>query len=201
MTKEQEILKAAEEEFFHKGYDGASTASIAKAVGVTHAMVNYYFRTKENIFMMILDEHIHGLLESLKPIMNEDGDIINIFTEVALAFFDRMDSDRKLPFLIQDIARTHPEFFKRYNEVFNSTCLESIGKHSKRLEQYVRDGILSECSMMDICDTVFTLATAPFLNIPLLENVAGLSKEAVNAYVADKRSRVPSVIRTLFSPC
>ena len=49
MTKEEEILKAAEEEFFKNGYDATSTATIARNTGVTHAMVNYYFRTKERL--------------------------------------------------------------------------------------------------------------------------------------------------------
>ena len=41
---ESEILKAAEQEFMLKGFDGAKTTSIAHAAGVTHAMLHYYFR-------------------------------------------------------------------------------------------------------------------------------------------------------------
>lgn len=55
-NKEQAILKAAEREFLTKGYAGARTTSIAEAAGVTHAMLHYYFRTKEHIFERILDE-------------------------------------------------------------------------------------------------------------------------------------------------
>ena len=35
---ESEILKAAEQEFMLKGFDGAKTTSIAHAAGVTHAL-------------------------------------------------------------------------------------------------------------------------------------------------------------------
>jgi len=198
MTKEEQILKAAEEEFFLRGYDGASTAVISRAAGVTHAMVNYYFRSKENIFMMILDKHIQELIMSLKPIMNQEADIIKLISDVALAIFDRMNSDRKLPFLIQDIARTHPEFFSRYHDTFNSVCLDSINSHSQRLEQYARDGIMSKCSMMEICDTVYTLATAPFMNIPLMKNVAKLSDEMIDRYLLEKRSGIQDMIQSRF---
>ena len=51
---ESEILKAAEQEFMLKGFDGAKTTSIAHAAGVTHAMLHYYFRTKEQLFERIL---------------------------------------------------------------------------------------------------------------------------------------------------
>jgi len=197
--KEQEILLAAENEFLEKGYDAASTAVIAKAAGVTHAMVNYYYRSKENLFSLILDNHIHDLLSALKPLMNADRDIVGLMTDVALAIFDKMNENRKFPYLLQDIARTHPEFFLKYHETFSTTCMTSIGKHSARLESYIEKGIVSQCTMMDICDTVFTLATAPFLNIPLLKNVAKYTDEQVDKYILVRRSEMEKVIRARYS--
>ena len=52
----QMILEAADAEFLEKGYDGTTTASIAARAKVTHAMLHYYFQTKENLFEMF----IHG---------------------------------------------------------------------------------------------------------------------------------------------
>ena len=65
MTKEQEILNAAEEEFFRNGYDATSTAVIAKRAGVTHAMVNYYFRSKEEILEYVTKEFGYDISETL----------------------------------------------------------------------------------------------------------------------------------------
>jgi len=53
--------------------------------------------------------------------------------------------------------------------------------------------------MMDICDTVFTLATAPFLNIPLLKNVAKYTDEQVDKYILVRRSELEKVIRARYS--
>ena len=58
---ETRILEAAEKEFFEKGYAGARTTSIAEAAGVTHAMLHYYFRTKDNLFERIVSEKINML--------------------------------------------------------------------------------------------------------------------------------------------
>ncbi len=55
---ENRILKAAEAEFLAKGYAGARTTAIAEAAGVTHAMLHYYFRTKDKLFERILNEKI-----------------------------------------------------------------------------------------------------------------------------------------------
>jgi AcrR family transcriptional regulator len=44
------ILSAAEEEFASAGYDGARTVEIARRAGVTHAMLHYYFETKDALY-------------------------------------------------------------------------------------------------------------------------------------------------------
>ena len=64
-NKEQAILEAAEREFIVKGFAGARTTSIAEAAGVTHAMLHYYFRTKEQLFERILDEKMRLMGESV----------------------------------------------------------------------------------------------------------------------------------------
>ena len=55
------ILQAAEKEFFEKGYSGAKTTAIAEAAGVTHAMLHYYFRTKDKLFEKIVSDKIGNL--------------------------------------------------------------------------------------------------------------------------------------------
>ena len=55
-SKEQLILEVAESEFFSKGFDGTRTVVIAQKAGVTHAMLHYYFRTKEQLFDRIISD-------------------------------------------------------------------------------------------------------------------------------------------------
>lgn len=190
MTKEEEILLAAEEEFFSKGYDAASTASIAKSVGVTHAMVNYYFRSKENLFSKILDRHIQSIMSSLKPLMNAGGDYVKVLTDIALAIFDNMNENRRLPFLIQDISRNHPEFLLRYKDVFLSVCMDSIRRHSSRLDEAIKSGRMPSCTMHDIFDTILTLSCSPFLNLSILTNIARIPESNIDDYLASRRNEI-----------
>lgn len=62
---EKKILSAAETEFMNKGFAGARTTTIAEAAGVTHAMLHYYFRTKEKLFEKIISEKMRALKEIL----------------------------------------------------------------------------------------------------------------------------------------
>lgn len=198
MTKEEEILLAAEEEFFTNGYDASSTAAIAKRAGVTHAMVNYYFRTKEKLFAKILDDHIRELLKGLKALMMEDGDIVEVSVQTALVIFDKLNEDRRVPYLISDISRTHPDFLLQYKETFDTTCRDSIRMHSERLEKAIAAGKVKPCSMKDIYNTVLSLSTSPFFNIPLLQNVAGLSPERIDSYLKERREEMVRLIRARY---
>lgn len=199
MTKEEEIINAAEEEFFRNGYDATSTAVIAKRAGVTHAMVNYYFRTKEKLFIQILDNHVYELLHALKPLMHVDGDFVRIVSDAACAIFDKLADDRRLPYLISDISRTHPDFLLRYKDTVSTVCGDSIKMHAQRLDQYIKDGVVSECSMADIYNTVLSLAMAPFFNLPLLENVVGYDASQVESYLASRREEMVSILHRRYS--
>ena len=64
-SKEIAILEAAEQEFLEKGFEAAKTTKIASLAGVTHAMLHYYYRTKENLFDLVFDKKTRLLKESM----------------------------------------------------------------------------------------------------------------------------------------
>ena len=68
---EQLILKAAEEEFLEKGFVLAKTTEIARRAGVTHAMLHYYYRTKENLFEQVFRQKVQLVAKSLDTAFDE----------------------------------------------------------------------------------------------------------------------------------
>lgn len=91
--KEQLILKAAEEEFLEKGYNGAKTTSIAQKAGVTHAMLHYYYRTKEKLFELVFRNKVRLIADSLKYILDENNnfeDAIANFIHVHFEFLKKI---------------------------------------------------------------------------------------------------------------
>ena len=199
MTKEQEILSAASEEFFEKGYDGTSTAVIARKAGVTHAMVNYYFRTKEQLFLRILDAAVYDFVQGLKPVMHGEEDFLRTVLNAAAAIFDCMDRHRRLPFMIMDLARNHPELLDRYLESGMREVREVIAGHSERLAAQAAAGTFPETGIDDILDTVLTLATAPFQNIPLLENVLHFPPRQVEDYLRARKREMLCMLERRYS--
>ncbi|WP_439510343.1 TetR/AcrR family transcriptional regulator [Marinimicrobium koreense] len=53
------IIKAAEEEFVQHGYRGTSIQAIADRAQIPKANVHYYFKSKSNLYIAVLDHLIH----------------------------------------------------------------------------------------------------------------------------------------------
>jgi len=62
---EQDIILAAQKVFQEKGYKEATMRDIAAEANINMAMVHYYFRCKENLFFLVLDEAFRLLVEEI----------------------------------------------------------------------------------------------------------------------------------------
>ena len=70
LSAEVKILEAARHIFVEKGFNGCSSREIAKEAGMNVALVNYYFKSKENLFQLvvssIMKEFAHSIFEVFK---------------------------------------------------------------------------------------------------------------------------------------
>jgi AcrR family transcriptional regulator len=73
IDKKDHILDVAERVFAEHGYDGASTRMISGEAGVNMAMLNYYFGSKEGVFLAIFDRRISAFQATLLSIGNDDS--------------------------------------------------------------------------------------------------------------------------------
>ncbi len=72
--KKDHILDVAERIFSELGYDGASTRTISGEAGVNMAMLNYYFGSKEGLYLAVFERKISAFRTLLQNIGN-DGSI------------------------------------------------------------------------------------------------------------------------------
>ncbi len=59
------ILESARDAFAEHGFDGARLDSIARAAGVTKQLVYHYFKTKEELYGVVLDRVSHEVMALL----------------------------------------------------------------------------------------------------------------------------------------
>jgi AcrR family transcriptional regulator len=66
---ESKILDAAKQVFVQNGLDGARMQEIADEAGINKALLHYYFRLKEKLFMTIFQVELNNFFPQLIPVL------------------------------------------------------------------------------------------------------------------------------------
>jgi AcrR family transcriptional regulator len=69
------LIKAAREAFLTQGVDGASLREIAAEAGTSLGMITYYFPTKDDLFLAVLEEVYPNLLADLGAAVGGEGEL------------------------------------------------------------------------------------------------------------------------------
>lgn len=167
------ILQAAEHEFMTKGFAGARTTSIAEAAGVTHAMLHYYFRTKEKLFEKIISCKIAQLKAAVAGAVNDmNAPLAVILRDIINNHMEFISSNPLLPnFLIGEILS---------NSERSRSFLDELQKFTPPLLAIIQDKIDREAElglcrkvnakmlMLDIVSlNVFPYVASPIINAAL----------------------------------
>lgn len=100
------IIKAAQTEFFSKGYDGARMQSIADAAKVNKAMLHYYFKSKENLFQEIMSSAFQQVFPQIEAILATDSAFFEKLEKIYHTYFDMLQRNPQLPLFINtELAR------------------------------------------------------------------------------------------------
>lgn len=121
----QKILEAAEAEFLEKGYNGATTAGIAARAKVTHAMLHYYFQTKENLFGTFVKENLVLIRKAVFPEngISPESDVEQIIRFIVGHHMDFIMSHPELvKFMMRDML-----FDKERQQAFYSVVMQDEG--------------------------------------------------------------------------
>ena len=97
---EETILMVAKNVFLNKGYKMTTTTEIANQAGVTHAMLHYYYRTKDNLFSKVFEHYAKIMLDSFSLFLKEDLSFTEKITFGIEAHFDFIAANPKLPYFI-----------------------------------------------------------------------------------------------------
>jgi AcrR family transcriptional regulator len=73
IDKKDHILDVAERIFADMGFDGSSTRMISGEAGVNMAMLNYYFGSKEGLFLAVVERKITSFQNILQILGNDEN--------------------------------------------------------------------------------------------------------------------------------
>ena len=198
-SKEQQILAAAEQEFLTRGYDGARTTSIAQAAGVTHAMLHYYFRTKEQLFERIVDEKFETMSHSMFAIMGDPSlPIVERIKGGIEAHFDFVAQNPLLPrFVINEII-SRPErydvLYKRVGAIIDNVYHGLQSEINRSAER----GEIERVDIKMLFISIMSLNIFTFLAYPFMEPLMGELMVNRERFLAERKAEnIETILRRI----
>lgn len=201
-TREQSmesiILETAERLFLDKGFALTSTTEIAREAGCNQALVHYYFRTKEQLFIRIFEEKIKIFAGAFFSIDEKPRTFLEKLTRKIEAHFDIIAQNPKIPFLIINEITTNPQRIKALHKSIGEYPASIIRKVNEELEEAIAQGEVRPITVLDLILTVLSLNVLPQLLRPILEEVMPLPPEEVQKLIARrKEENVKLIINSL----
>ncbi|QEX19656.1 TetR family transcriptional regulator [Hypericibacter terrae] len=136
VVNEARILAAAEEIFAEAGYAAASMAAIAERAGLPKANLHYYFGTKEQLYLRLLDTIVDGWQETM-DLFTADSDPTEAFR---LYIADKIEFSRRRPraskIFANEILHGAPHFLS----VLQTRIRERFHRHCAVIEGWIREG-------------------------------------------------------------
>jgi len=97
----EKILKAAEELFIERGFDGVSVNDVAVRAGFAKGLVFYYFNNKKELFDTVLDAYYKAQAQALTEAFRAGGGIRERLHSGLDAYMDFIEKNPGYPRLIQ----------------------------------------------------------------------------------------------------
>lgn len=173
-NKEKAILAAAEQEFLEKGFDGARTVSIAERAGVTHAMLHYYYRTKEQLFQKIMDEKMQVFSSSVINVLGDAGKPLLERLESGIRnHFDFLAANPGLPsFIVREIGKRDIGVV----EIIKEKALPILVQTQKDLDGLADEGKIVRIDAINLLLDIVSQNVFPFIVHPIAKDVWGQEK-------------------------
>lgn len=198
-STEERILEAAVQEFMTKGYAGARTTAIAEAAGVTHAMLHYYFRTKDKL----LDRIIESKIGTLRDIMLASlGDpTIPLFDKIKSTIENHQDfiaANPELPrFMINEVLNRPDRMPKVIEQLKHHTPLV-VQSLQRQIDEYADRGLCRRVDAGMLMLDIVSLNIFPFSAKPMVNALLGGMMENSQAFVeARKIENVETIMKKL----
>ena len=198
-TTEEKILEAAEKVFLQRGFESARTTSIAKEAGVTHAMLHYYFRTKEKLFEKIISDKMSMLGElMLDSLTKSHLPLFEKLQEAIIRHLDFINANSNLPlFFIREVY-SNPDRMKLMATALQTHAKESISNLQAEIDELADRG---ECRRVDatmLLIDIVSLNIFSFIAQPVMETVfSDLFSDKERFLELRKRENTDTIMRKL----
>jgi AcrR family transcriptional regulator len=196
------LLDSAEELFCEHGFDDTSVRDLATAAGCNIASVNYYFGSKENLYVemfrrymsRLLDEHIENIRKAMNSEQPTLEQLIRMMVVLALRSLDSDSGERPmLKMMVREVLNPHlkaaigidelvGKFFTELHNAIIKLC-PGLKSEAGLLCIYSLDGIILHALLFS---EHYAELYPELTTNELIEHIVRFSKAGIRAYAEGK---------------
>jgi AcrR family transcriptional regulator len=198
LSTEAKIRAAARTVFHKKGFAATRTRDIAEEAGINLALLNYYFRSKEKLFQIIMMETMKHFMNGMIGVFNDEKtNLESKIQRVAISYIDLMIKDPEIPLFILSEIRANVDDF------FSQMPIAKVILNSALMRQYKKaqaDGEISNMEPIHFLINLMSMIVFPFAAAPMLKKVASMTDPQYQKMMEDRKVLIPIWINTLLKP-
>ncbi len=191
LTTEEKIIEAARTIFTQKGFSATRTRDIAEEAGINLALINYHFKSKDNLFKIVIKEKFEELFGMISPILSDPKISLEEKIEsLVLNYTNLLLANEDLPIFVLNELKTNKHIF------------DKLLQNARMLSQPIIENQLKErgftISTINFIMNIVSMTLFPFLSKPLFVASGLLKEEEFINFVMDRKQHIPTwVMNTL----
>jgi len=195
ISTEEKIKQAARKLFTQKGYALVRTRDIAAEAGINLALLNYYFRSKEKLFDLIMIENLRHFLQGLSvKVLDEKLMIEEKIERVVADYIDFLIANPDLPFFILNELRTNASKIATKMEAEIKPIRSNL---IGQLQEAMKAGRIATFNPFHFMANLAGLTIFPFIGKPVLQRVTHVNDEEFRSFMEERKKLVPLWIRAI----
>ncbi len=187
-STEEKIKEAARVVFTRKGYVATKVRDIAAEADINLSLVNYYFRSKEKLFELIMAENVQMLFDKIQPVIyNGETTVIEKIELIVDHYIDLLMENPDLPLFIINEVMSGSNKLPRMTD--NGKIL--LNSHfARQLIALKQEGKI-DFHPVQIMMNVIGMIIFPFLGRQLMLRSGALKDDEFRAIVEERKKLIP----------
>ncbi|WP_298647397.1 TetR/AcrR family transcriptional regulator [uncultured Proteiniphilum sp.] len=197
LSTEQKIKAAARKVFHKKGFAATRTRDIAEEAEINLALLNYYFKSKQKLFDIIMLETLHEFLFGVVAgIVNDPKTSLEEkVAAISSAYIDKLIEEPQVALFVLSELRMNP------NTSLLAQKLKSVLSDSMIIAQFqqaIGTGRIHRIDFVHFIINVVGLIVFPFIGAPILKDIGGKNEDEFKDLMLERKKLIPIWINAMF---
>ncbi|MBE9519178.1 MAG: TetR/AcrR family transcriptional regulator [Bacteroidetes bacterium] len=193
---EQKIIASAEKLFYQKGKAGTSMQDIADDAGINRTLLNYYFRSKDQLFEAVFRKAMGRFVPNLAAMLNSDISFEEYIPALVETVIDTMIENPQIPiFVLQELSSNQD----RMPQIMKEMGIDPAFALKKMEEERVIK-VTGGMDPRQVILNLISLCIFPFAAKPVvLDILYNGDNEAYIVAMKERKKIIPQLMKHLLS--